>query len=245
MTAITDTSPRLTARLAGFFWLMTIITGIFAFVAASGLVVFGDVAATATNLLAHEPLFRSALSADLVATVCYVAATIFVYELLKAVNGTVSLLAAFFSLIGCSIGAFGVVLRIAPLVVLRNSQYLGVFAAEQQHAMAYLFLRIYGQSSSVSFVFFGLHCFLIGCLILRSTFLPRFIGVLILIAGAGWLTQGFTNLLSPTLGRSLSSLLMPLGILGEGSLTLWLLIAGVNIQRWRDQNSDLTHLSRD
>jgi hypothetical protein len=244
MNAIAETSPQFKARLAGFFWLMTIITGIFAFVAASGLVVFGNAAATATNLLAHESLFRGAISADLVATVCYVAATLLVYELLKAVNGTVSLLAAFFSLIGCSIGAFGVVLRIAPLVVLGNSQYLNVFTAEQQHAMAYLFLRIYGQSSSVSFVFFGLHCFLIGCLILRSTFLPRFIGVLMFCAGVGWLTQGFTNLLSPALGRSISSFLMPLGILGEGSLTLWLLIAGVNIQRWRDQNSDPTHLPR-
>jgi hypothetical protein len=231
MSAVADLSPRFKAGLAGFFWLMTIITGVFAMLAAGSLVVFGDAAATAKNLLANETQFRTGISADLVATVCYVAATVLVYELLKAVNGTVSLLAAFFSLLGCAMGALGVVLRIAPLVVLGNSQYLNVFAAEQQQAVAYLFLRLYGQSSSVSFVFFGLHCFLIGCLILRSTFLPRLIGVLMVCAGIGWLTQGFTNLLSPALGHSIANFMMLPGFLGEASLTLWLLFMGVKETR--------------
>jgi hypothetical protein len=232
-----EASPRFRARIAGFFWLMTILTGASALFIGGRFVVPGDATATAANILAHEPSFRLGVAANLIATACYLAATLFVYDLLKPVNRNLSLLAAFFSLVGCAVGAVSFLFYLAPLVVLGSAQYLSVFTVEQLRALALLFLKLYEQTSNIGFAFFGLHVFLVGCLILRSTFLPRLVGALMVFGGVGWLTLSFTNLLSPPLARYLLPYIMAPGILGEASLTLWLLVMGVNVQRWLDQAS--------
>src|SRR2546422_8787479 len=102
---IARASPRFKARTAGAFWLMTMIMGAFAMFVGGRFVVSGDAAATAANILAHEPLFRLGVAADIIAAACYLAATLLVYDLLKPVSRNLSLLAAFFSLAGCAIGA--------------------------------------------------------------------------------------------------------------------------------------------
>jgi len=109
-----EASPRLKARAAGFFWLMTILTGAFGMVAGGRQIVPGDAAATASNILAHQALFRWGFTADLVGVFCYIAVTLLVYELLKPVSRSLSLLAAFFSLVGCAVGALGCLLQRAP-----------------------------------------------------------------------------------------------------------------------------------
>jgi hypothetical protein len=106
-----------------------------------GLVVDGDAAATANNILAHQPLFRLGLATGLIATACYIAVTALFYGLFKPVNRSLSLLAAFFSLVGCAILAFGSLFQLAPLVVLGGSQYLSVFKVEQLRALALMFLN--------------------------------------------------------------------------------------------------------
>ena len=185
MERIAEASPRFKARIAGVFWLMAILTGAFAMFARG----------------------RFGLAANLIATACYLAATVLVYDLLKPVNRNLSLLAAFFSLVGCAIGASS------------SLFHLGA------------------QASNIGFVFFGLHCLLVGYLILRSTFLPRTVGALMAFGGLGWLTLSFATLLSPPLARSLSPYILAPGILGELSLTVWLLVIGVNEQRWKEQAS--------
>jgi hypothetical protein len=234
---IAETSPRVKARTAGFFWLMTFLTGGFALFVGGSVVVSGEATATAANILAHEPSFRLGVAANLIATACYLAATLLVYDLLKPVNRNLSLLAAFFSLAGCAVGAVSFLFYLAPLVVLRGAQYLSVFTVEQLRALAFLFLGLYEQASIIAFAFFGLHVFLVGCLILRSTFLPRLVGALMVIGGVGWLTLSFANLLSPPLAEYLTPYIMAPGMLGEASLTLWLLVMGVSAQRWNDQAS--------
>jgi hypothetical protein len=154
------------------------------------------------------------------------------YGLFNAVSRSLSLLAAFFSLVGCAILAFASLFRIAPLVVLGGSQYLSVFKVEQLRALASLFLELYGQGVNICFVFFGVYCLLIGYLIFRSAFLPRILGVLMACAGLGWLT-----FLSPPLANSLSPYIVVLGFLAELSLMLWLLVMGVNVQRWKERAS--------
>jgi len=179
---ITGASPDFKARMAGFFWLMTALTG------------------TLTLVL------RLGAAANLIASACYVVATLLVYQLLKPVNRSLSVLAALSSLLGCAIGA------------LSGLFHLGLGGAP--------------------FMFFGLHCLLTGYLILRSTFLPRMVGTLMVTSGLGWLTFSSSNLLwSPPLARLLSPYMMALGILGEVVLTVWLLVAGVNVQRWKEQAS--------
>jgi len=171
-------SPRSKARIAGIFYLLTILTGSFA-------------------LLFHGSL-RSAML--LCSTGCYIAVTVLFYWLFRPVNRAISAIAAVFSLIGCALSIFDLFLpgsiRLSPLVL------------------------------------FGCYCVGIGYLILRSTFLPRILGVLMALGGLGWLT-----FLSPALSHQLSPYNMAPGILGETALTVWLLAVGVNARRWNEQAS--------
>ena len=226
-----EASPRPKARIAGVFYLLTFLTG-GAAVPSFRLVVSGDAAATATNILAHEALFRLGFAALLINVACYIAVTLLFYDLFKPVNRSLSLCAAFFSLVGCAIQAVSSVFFLAPLVVLGGVPYLNVFKVEQLRALALLFFEFYGQAYNIGFVFFGFYCFLIGYLIFKSTFLPRIVGVLMACAGLAWLT-----FLSPPLANYLSPYNLAVGALAELSLTLWLLVMGVNVERWREQAS--------
>ena len=229
---IANTSLLFIARMGGACWLMCFLTSAFALSVGTKLIVFRDAAATAANLLANEALFRSSTAALLVSGTFYVAATLFIYQVLKPVNRTVSLLAALFSLIGCAIGALSCLFDLVPFVLLKNTQYLTVFTLEQLQALALMFLNLRVQANNIGLVFFGLHCFGVGYLILRSSFLPRIIGALMVLAGLGWLT-----FLSPQLAHSLAPYNMMPGGIGELTLTLWLLARGVNVQRWNEQAS--------
>lgn len=231
---VAEAPPRAAARGAGFFWLMTILCGSFA-VTGTRLVVYGDAAATAANITAHEAQYRLAYTANLVGGVCYIAATLLVYVLLKPVNRNVSLLAAFFSLAGCAVSAVSFIFGLAPFAILSGGQEPGGFDAGQLQSLALVFLRLGGLAFSIGHVFFGLHCLLVGYLAMRSSFLPRLVGALMLLAGAGWLTMSFANLLAPSLGRSLFPYILLPGVLGEGSLSLWLLAKGVDIRRWKER----------
>ena len=232
MKPIGETSPRLKARIAGVFYLLEMLTGGFAILFVGGrLFVSGDAAATATNILAHLSLFQLGFAANLIQFACYVAVTGLFYDLLRPVNKGLSLLAAFFSLVGCTIGAVSCLFYFAPVVILGGAQYLNVFKVERLQALALMFLKLYGQCFNISFVFFGFYCLLIGYLIFRSTFLPRILGAGMAFAGLGWLT-----FLSPALAHHLVPYILAAGI-GEISLTLWLLVAGVNAQRWKEQAS--------
>lgn len=176
---VSSWSPLSKARAAGAFWLMNAVTGTLS-------------------------LLWSGISALLIASVFYVGASLFVYMVLKPVNGRLSLLAAVFGIAGSVIG---------PLSSLYG---LGLGGPE--------------------FIFFGLQCLLIGYLILRSIFLPRILGMLMVLSGLGWLILSSSNLLlSAETAGPLTPFVMGVGILGEIILTLWLLVVGVNEQRWMEQ----------
>jgi hypothetical protein len=229
-TQTADMSPLFKARMGGACWLMCFFTSIFPLVVSGKLVVPGDAATTANNLLANEGLFLSGTALLLVSTAFYVGATLFVYEVLRPVNRSLSLLAAFFSLVGCAVGAVSCLFDFAPFVLLKGASYLSVFTLAQLQALALMFLKVRGEANNIGLVFFGLHCLGVGYLIFRSTFMPRIIGVLMMFAGVGWLT-----FLSPPLANSLAPFNMMPGGIGELSLTLWLLVKGVNVQRWNEQ----------
>ena len=232
MERIAEASLRPRARITGVVYLLYFLTAIIGEFFLRGLVVDGDAAATANNILAHESLFRLGLATGLISTAFYVAVTALFYDLFKTVSRSLSLLAAFFSLVGCAILAFASLFQLAPLVVLGGSQYLSVFKVEQLRALALMFLELNTQAGNICVVFFGVYCLLIGYLIFRSTFLPRLLGVLMALAGLGWLT-----FLSPPLANRLSPYNLVLGFLAELALMLWLLARGVNVQRWKEQAS--------
>jgi hypothetical protein len=222
---VAEASPRLKDRSAGVFCLLTFLTGGVA-VPSFRLIVSGDATATATNILAYEALFRLGFAALLINVAVYITVTLLFCDLFKSVIRRVSWFAAVFSLVGCAIQAVSSVFFLAALVVLRGAPYLSVFKVKQLHALALMLLGLYSQAYNIGFVFFGFYCLLIGYLIFRSTFLPRVIGVLMAFAGLAWLT-----FLSPPLANYLSPYNLAAGVLGEGSLSLWFLVMGVNVSR--------------
>ncbi len=237
MERIARGSARLKARVAGALYLISIVARIIAdgFV-RERVTVAGNPAATAANLLAHQTLFQWGFVADIAAFASYVALAAVLYDLLKPVNRTVSLIAAFFSLVASIVQAFSSAFHLGAMVAVAPPQYLHVFTTEQLQALALLLLRLRAIAyHNVGLVFLGLYCITLGYLIVRSTFLPRLVGVLIALAGFAYLP-----FLSPQLARSLMPyILIPAG-LGQIALTLWLLFMGVDPGRWSEAESALT-----
>src|SRR3954463_11938557 len=149
--------PHSIARAAGIFWLLTILTSAFAFAVGGRFFVPDDAAATAANVIAHESLYRLGFSGKIIATACYLAATLLVYVLLRPVNRNISLLAAFFSLIGCAVGAVSCLLFLAPLSILNGAQSSAAFTVGQLQTQAVTFLGLSARANDIGLVFFALH----------------------------------------------------------------------------------------
>ena len=164
-------SPRLKARIAGALWLIIIVAASFAeFFVRGGIVVDGDAAATATNILAHEPLYRWGAAAVLIYLLCDTAVALILYELLKPVSRSLSLLASFFRLAMVAILGANLLNLFAPLVLLTGAPLSTSFKADQLQALALVSLKLYAQVFFIAMLFFGFHCLLIGYLIYRSKF---------------------------------------------------------------------------
>ena len=152
------------------------------------------------------------------------------YQLFKPVNRSISFCALLVILVCCALQAITALLYLAPLLVLTAGSSLSALTEQQLQAQAYMFLKLNGLAMDTTLVFFGLWCVLTGYLIFKSTFLPRILGVLLVIDGLGWMM-----FMWPPLGHYL---FLPIGIacgLAEIPLQLWLLIFGVNNERWKAQ----------
>ena len=215
------------ARIAGILWLIVIGAGLWSFIVLATLIVRNDPAATAANILASEQSYRLAFVASLIAGACYMGVTAILYDLLKPVNRTLSLLAAFFGVAGVAAGAAASVVQFIPLVLLGPARYATGFTATELEALAYVALRVQTQGSNIGMVFFGLQCFSAGYLIFRSGFIPRILGVLLALGGLSYITASFATFVAPELAARLAYG-AALGLLGEGSFTVWLIVTGAN-----------------
>jgi hypothetical protein len=226
-------SPRLKARLAGLFELLEGVTSAGGQVFILGkIVVRGDAAATAAGILAHQPMLWLGFALSIIGVMFHLAWMLLFYELFKPVNRSLSQLALFVMLVGCSVQALTCLLYVAPLLTLNGGISLSGLAAEQLQALAYVFVRLNAYAFNLYLVFFGLWCVLSGYLIFRSTFLPRIFGILLMIDGLGWMTY-----LSPSLGVSVFPFIALASAVAELPLQLWLLVFGVNAERWKEQAS--------
>jgi hypothetical protein len=229
-TPTLETSPQVYARTAALLYLVVISAGIVAQMGIGGqIIVDGDAATTASNILAHKGLFQLGFTLYLIEMMCQIALAVLFYILLKPVNRNVALLALVFSLVGCTVKTLSRLFYIAPLLVLGNSPYLTIFSPEQLQALSLLLLNVNDQAAGMALAFFGVSTFLNGYLIFRSAFLPRILGVLSMLAGLGWLT-----FLYPPLGSQLFIVILLLGLIGSISIILWLLTRGVNVEKWNE-----------
>jgi len=233
MKSVTGMSPRTRARIAGAVYLLFFVTAVLGALVApstgpSGP--SGNAAAAANGIVGHEALYQLGVALGLVSTVFYVVLAGLFYQMFRPVSRNLSLMVVLFSLVGSAITAVGSLLQLAPLDILSGGTYLSVFSHEQLHSLSLLFLNLSLDAGHVALVFFGVFQLFLGYLIYKSTFLPRIIGVLIAAAGVGWLT-----FLSPPLANYLLTVLEVVGFAAEASLMLWLLVMGVNAQRWNEK----------
>ncbi|WP_213804430.1 DUF4386 domain-containing protein [Granulicella sp. dw_53] len=228
-------SPRLKARVAGLLYLIVIAGGIFAELFVRGqLVVHGDAAATAHNIMTHELLYRLGFAVEIFYCACNVPLVLLFYDLFKVVNRSVAVLVVFFSLVGTAIESVSLLGHFAPLLLLGGGHSLNGFTAEQLQSLSYVSLQLFERGFAIALVFFGFYCLLFGYLIFRSTFFPRVIGVLLALEGVCYLINSFANFVAPAFAARFFSYLMVFG-LAEVLLCGWLLVRGVNVERWREQ----------
>jgi Domain of unknown function (DUF4386) len=231
-----EVSPRVLARVGGVLYLIVIVAGVFgeAFV-RDRLIVSADPAATADNIRAFEFLWRLGIAGNLFHLACAVALTWILYVLLRPVSKDLALLAAFFELVSIGVEAVSKLFLLEALFPLANAQYVKVFEPEQLHALAYLPTRSHAYGFGVSLIFFGCACVVLGYLILKSGYLPKFVGVLMQIAGLCYLTNSFALILAPAFAdRIFPAILLP-AFIGEASLCLWLIVKAVDVGKWRAQ----------
>ena len=232
MTAATHASINRTARLAGALYVAVMPFAFFGLIyVPSVLLVSGDAAATSRNILASEWLFRAGTVSHLIGQVIHVFLVLALYRLLESVNRVHAVLMAVLALLPVPMAFLNEVNQLAALRLLTNVND-GAFTASQLQAQAMLFLDMRQDGILVTQVFWGLWLLPLGLLVFRSGFLPRLLGVLLVIAGAGYVIDSATQLLSPGLPT-----IALFTAVGEFLFPLWLLIRGVNAERWRQVTS--------
>lgn len=226
----TPTPPRTLARLTGLLYLVIIVcAGFSEGVVRSGLVVPGDAAATAENILASQGLFRLGLVMDLVAFLADAAVAVLLYILLRPVSRTLSLMAAGFRLVAHpAIGGINLLNHFGALLLLSGGASLSAFDQAQREALALLAMEAHGYGYLIAGAFFGVHLALLGYLLFRSERFPRVLGLLVGAAAVGYLVETFTIFLLPQYTAQATGLVVATAVAGEVSLCLWLLVRGVS-----------------
>jgi hypothetical protein len=225
-----EASPQAKARMAGAFQLLEALAATFGqVVVLSRLVVVGSAAATAANILGHESLYWLGFASSVIGVLFHVAWIFLFYELFKPVSRGLSLLAVGVGIMVCAMQALASLFYLAPLVILEAGNSLGAVSTEQVQALSAIFLKLNTYAFDIDLVFFGCWCVLTGFLIFRSGFLPRILGVLLIIDGLGWVTY-----LYPPYAAQIFPFIAVASGLAEIPLELWLMVKGVNVQRWKE-----------
>ena len=230
-----QTAPKAQARITGALYLVIMASALFTEMAVRGaLIVGGDAAATAHNILAAEPLFRLGGGLDVLTYLCDVVVAALLYGLTKPAGKSLALVAAFLRLAYSAVAIVLCVFHFGALSVLHGAG-LSALSQDQLHALAFSLLKLRSTGFVVALILFGAHLLALGLLLIRSRYLPGWIGALLMLAGVGYIANSAADLLLPTLDLG-PWLLLP-GLVGEGALTLWLLIIGLNAAKWNERVS--------
>jgi hypothetical protein len=229
-------SPRATARWAAALNLLSAVPDGFSVSVLRKVVVRGDPAATAANVLGSEGLFRLGFVADLVALVLFVASAVLLYDIFRAASRRAALLFLVFIVMGSAFQALEAIQDLAALTLLKGGAAMSAVPPAQANALAFLFLRLHSYDYQLGLFFMGCSSLVMASLILKSTFVPTIIGPLMMIDGLGFLTFSLTGFLSPSLvTRIFPYVPLVTAAIGEGAFFLWLLIRSVDAERWREQ----------
>ncbi len=218
------------ACIAGAVYLSLVLTGPFSLIyVPNKLIVHGNATATANNILAHETLFRLGIVADLVGAVIFIFVVMALYRLLSSVSTTHASHMVALALVSAAVGFMNVLNNIAALTLFRGADFLAVLEKPQRDAMAMLFLRLHGQGIVINEIFWGLWLLPFGILVMRSGFLPRILGVLLIVNCFAYVVVSLTSLLLPTYA-SLVNRYAFIPETGELWIMLWLLIKGAKVE---------------
>lgn len=229
-------SPQVYARIGGLLYLIVIVVGGFSqgFV-RSTLIVSGDATATARNILASETLWRASIAGELFMLLCAIGLLLVFYVLLRPVSNSLSLLGVFFNLLSISLEASNKLYLLAVSPLLSGTEYLKGFEPQQLQILAYLSIKSHTNGFHVSLIFFGCAALIFGYLIFKSAYLPRALGIMVQVAGVSYLTGSFASLFIPTFSSLIYPAILLPAFVGELSFCLWLLLKGINVERWTER----------
>ena len=228
MTTKEEMNPKKTARIAGLMFLIVFVLGVFGeLFVRQRLIVPGDAATTVNNIMASESLFRLSIVSDLIRQTVLVLLPLVLYKLLKSVNKNIAALMVILALVGVTIGFINKLNQIAALLLLSGVDYLTAFEADQLHAQVMFFLDLHDYGVYIP-QFLSLWLIPLGYLVFKSGFLPRILGILLIIAGSGYLIDSVTFFLFPNFDVTISLFTF----IGEVVFMLWLLIKGVDVEQW-------------
>jgi hypothetical protein len=229
-TNVNVNSIQRTARIAGFLYLILAICGGFAeFAIRQGMIVPGDAAATVQNIMASVATFRLGVASELIGQTVFIFLVLALYKLLKPVNQNQAVLMVILVIVAVTITCINMLNQFAVLPLLSGADYLAVFDASQLQALALYFLNLHKAGYMIAQIFFGLWLLPLGYLVYKSGFMPKIVGILLIVACFGYLFDVFTFFLVPNFELVISEYTF----VGELLMLLWLLIKGVNVEKWQ------------
>lgn len=219
---------------------MLLPLGIFSgFYVPASLFIAGDASATASNIMASEALFRINLLSWIVVFAIDIVLSVLLYVLLRPVSKTISLVAASIRLAYSAMQGVNLIILALPLLLLSGASYLAVFETTQLNALVLLSINAYDYAFNIAILFFGIHVFVIGYLVIKSGYIPKILGILFLFASLAYLFDTSARLLFSNYGEISIFLVIPI-VIGEIAFPLWLLIKGVRIELWEQRASEAT-----
>ncbi len=218
-------------RFAGGCYLLIIALGLFSETLVRGsLVVTGDAVATAAQIATEDTLWRSGIVADLCMQLLDIPVIVLFYLMFKQVNAGLNLTATFFNLIQTAMLVANKLTLMVPLLLAGSGVYLAAFSAEQRDTLAYVAIQLHGYGFAVGLLFFAIACLIRGYLIIKSQYFPKLLGVMLALAGVCYLINSITLLLAPQIAALLFPWIMLPVLVGELSLSLWMLVKGAKLE---------------
>ena len=228
MTTKEKINPNLIARIAGLLYIPPWIMSLVAMILRQDLIVPGDAATTANNIVASKSVFTLSIFMDLTVQVVFIFLVLYLFKLLKVVNKSQAMLMVVLFLVSVPIAMLNAVNHFAALLLSSGADYLAAYTAEQLHSLVPLFLELNEYGIYIAYIFWGLWLFPLGYLVFKSGFLPKILGIYLMISCFGYLIDFVTFFFFPDFSVSIN---MVTGW-AELFLCLWLLIKGVNVEQW-------------